>query len=106
MYLPEVEPIARGGDVGPLHGVPMTIKDSINVAGISRGPRLPRSAVRRWSASARSTRAPSFLSPPWASFARAELGGRIGDLRGIPDGAERERGSAVEAGVVPECALL
>jgi amidase len=28
------EAIARGGDVGPLHGVPMTIKDSINVAGL------------------------------------------------------------------------
>jgi amidase len=26
------EAIVRGGDVGPLHGVPMTIKDSINVA--------------------------------------------------------------------------
>src|SRR5829696_2238936 len=28
------EAIARGSDVGPLHGVPMTIKDSINVAGL------------------------------------------------------------------------
>jgi len=28
------ETIARGGDVGPLHGVPMTIKDSFNVAGL------------------------------------------------------------------------
>jgi len=28
------EAIARGGDVGPLHGVPMTIKDSFNVAGM------------------------------------------------------------------------
>jgi amidase len=26
------EAITRGGDVGPLHGVPMTIKDSFNVA--------------------------------------------------------------------------
>src|SRR5258708_30558474 len=26
------EAIARGDDVGPLHGVPMTIKDSFNVA--------------------------------------------------------------------------
>jgi amidase len=28
------EAIARGGDVGPLHGVPMTIKDSFDVAGL------------------------------------------------------------------------
>jgi amidase len=28
------EATARGGDVGPLHGVPMTIKDSFNVAGL------------------------------------------------------------------------
>jgi amidase len=28
------EAIARGSDVGPLHGVPMTIKDSFNVAGL------------------------------------------------------------------------
>jgi amidase len=28
------EAIARGGDVGSLHGVPMTIKDSFNVAGL------------------------------------------------------------------------
>ena len=28
------EAIARGDDVGPLHGVPMTIKDSFNVAGL------------------------------------------------------------------------
>jgi len=28
------EAIARGDDVGPLHGVPMTIKDSFNVAGM------------------------------------------------------------------------
>jgi amidase len=28
------EAIACGGDVGPLHGVPMTIKDSFNVAGM------------------------------------------------------------------------
>jgi amidase len=28
------EAIARGGDVGPLHGVPMTIKDSFNVSGL------------------------------------------------------------------------
>jgi amidase len=28
------EAIARGGDLGPLHGVPMTIKDSFNVAGL------------------------------------------------------------------------
>lgn len=78
------------------------------VDGASETTPLPKhnSAVRRLSASARSTRAPSFVSPLWASFARADLGGRIGDLRGIPDGAERERGGAVEAGVVPECALL
>src|SRR5919112_465370 len=28
------EAIARGDDTGPLHGVPMTIKDSFNVAGM------------------------------------------------------------------------
>jgi amidase len=28
------EAIARGGDAGPLHGVPMTIKDSFDVAGL------------------------------------------------------------------------
>jgi amidase len=28
------EAITRGGDVGSLHGVPMTIKDSFNVAGL------------------------------------------------------------------------
>src|ERR687894_2141208 len=28
------EATARGSDVGPLHGVPMTIKDSFNVAGL------------------------------------------------------------------------
>src|SRR5829696_5703798 len=28
------EAIASGGDMGPLHGVPMTIKDSFNVAGL------------------------------------------------------------------------
>jgi amidase len=28
------EAIARGDDVGPLHGVPMTIKDGFNVAGL------------------------------------------------------------------------
>jgi amidase len=28
------EATARGGDAGPLHGVPMTIKDSFNVAGL------------------------------------------------------------------------
>jgi amidase len=28
------EAIVRGDDAGPLHGVPMTIKDSFNVAGL------------------------------------------------------------------------
>jgi amidase len=28
------EAIARGGELGPLHGVPMTVKDSFNVAGL------------------------------------------------------------------------
>ena len=32
------EATARGGEVGPLHGVPMTVKDSFNVAGLRNNP--------------------------------------------------------------------
>lgn len=44
--------IARGDDVGPLHGVPMTIKDSFNVAGLHTtwGNPVFRDYVADWDA--------------------------------------------------------
>ena len=46
------EAIARGDDVGPLHGVPMTIKDSFNVAGLHTtwGNPASRDFVPDWDA--------------------------------------------------------
>jgi amidase len=46
---------ARGEDLGPLHGIPMTIKDCFNVAGCTRPGAIPRSGTTcrtgtpRWS---------------------------------------------------------
>ena len=85
--------------------VPQSVDESFFTQSETSPLPMRNSAVRRSSASA-GARSPSILSLPRAPFARAALSGRIGDRRGIPDGAERELGGAVEAGVVPERALL
>src|SRR5215472_17865517 len=108
------EAIARGDDVGPLHGVPMTIKDSFNVAGLHTtwGNPAFRDFVPDWDATVvrRLERAGAVIAGKTnVAFMLADFAQTANDLHGVtrnpwdtartPGGSSGGAAAALSAGL-------
>ncbi|MPZ95942.1 MAG: amidase, partial [Propionibacteriales bacterium] len=106
--------LARGDDVGPLHGVPMTIKDSFHVTGLRTtwGNRVFRDYVADWDATVvrRLTRAGArIVGKTNVAFMLADFGQTTNELYGrtsnpwdtarSPGGSSGGAAAAVAAGL-------